>query len=82
MLPSDINSNAMKLGTRSARELGPVVEFVRVCIQLTVSSSTRVTPHYAMFQRKVTLPVDWVFPTPSVVKRSMYHRTELMEERQ
>ena len=49
----------------------------------TVSSSTGVTPHYAMFRREVTLPVDWVFPTPSVEKRMMYHWTgDMMEERQ
>ena len=27
----------------------------------TVSTSTEVTPHYAMFGREATLPVDWVF---------------------
>ena len=48
-----------------------------------VSSSTIVTPHYAMFGRKAALPVDWVFPTPSVEKRTMYHWTgDMMEERQ
>ena len=41
----------------------------------TVSSSTGVTPHYAMFGHKETKPVDWVFPTPSVEKRTMYHWT-------
>ena len=37
-----------------------------------VSSSTRVTQHYAMFVREVKLPVEWVFPTPSVEKSNMY----------
>ena len=49
----------------------------------TVSSSTGVKPHYAMFGHKGTLPGDWVFPTPSVEKRMMHHWTgEMMEERQ
>ena len=49
----------------------------------TVSSSTGVTPHYAMFGCKSMLPVDWVFPTPFVEKRTMYHWTrDMMEERQ
>ena len=38
-----------------------------------MSSSTKVTPHYAMFGRKAKLPVDCVFPTPSAEKRTMYH---------
>ena len=40
-----------------------------------VSSSTRVTPHYAMFRREATLPVDWVFATPSAEKITMYQLT-------
>ena len=49
----------------------------------TVSSSTRVTPHYAMFRQKAMLAVDLVFPTPSVETRTMYHWTgDMMEERQ
>ena len=36
-----------------------------------------------MFGHKATLPVDWVFPTPWVEKRLMYHWTgDMMEERQ
>ena len=37
----------------------------------TVNSSTGVTAHYAMFGQETTLPVDWVFPTPSVEKRTI-----------
>ena len=49
----------------------------------TVSRSTGGTPHYAMFGYKVTLPVDWVFPTLFVEKRRTYHWTrDMMEERQ
>ena len=44
------------------------------------SSSTGVTPHYAMFRPEATLPVDWVFPTTSVGKRTMYHWTHNMLE--
>ena len=48
-----------------------------------MGSSPGETPHYAMFGREVTLPVDWVFTTPSVEKRMMYHWTgDMMEERQ
>ena len=49
----------------------------------TVSSSTGVTPHYAMFGHKATQHVDWVFPTPYADKRTMYHWSiDMMEERQ
>ena len=49
----------------------------------TVSSSAGVTPHNTMFGRKATLPVDWVFQTPSVEKRTMYQGTgDMLEERQ
>ena len=49
----------------------------------TVSISTRVIPHYAMFGRKVMLPLDWVFPKPSAEKRMMYQWTgDMKEERQ
>ena len=49
----------------------------------TVSSSTGVTPHYAMFGQEAMLPVKWVFPTPSVEKRAMYQwKGDMLEERQ
>ena len=49
----------------------------------TVSRSTGVRPHYAIFRCEATLPVDWVIPTPSVEKRTIYHWTgDMMEERQ
>ena len=36
-----------------------------------------------MFGREAMLPIDWVFPTPSVEKKTMYHWTrDMMEERQ
>ena len=38
----------------------------------TVSSGTGVAPHYTMFGHKAMIPVDWVFHTPSVEKRTMY----------
>ena len=48
-----------------------------------VSTSTGVTPHYAMFRRGAMIPVDWVFPTPSVEKRTMYQWTgDRLEKRQ
>ena len=48
-----------------------------------MNSSTRVTPHYVMFGREATLPVDWVFPTPSAEKRTMCQWTgDMLEERQ
>ena len=36
-----------------------------------------------MFGREATLPVDWVFPTPSVDKRTMYQwNGDMLEEKQ
>ena len=36
-----------------------------------------------MFGREATIPVNWVFPTPSVEKRTMYQWTrDMLEERQ
>ena len=36
-----------------------------------------------MFQRDAMLPVDWVFPTPSEEKRTMYQwMGDMLEERQ
>ena len=47
-----------------------------------MSSSTGVTP-LTIFGGEATLPVDWVFPTPSVEKRTMYQWTgDMLEERQ
>ena len=47
----------------------------------TMSSSTGVTLHYDMFGQEAMLPVDWVFPTPSVEKRTMYLWTgDMLEE--
>ena len=49
----------------------------------TVSSSTGMTLQYAKFGREAMLPVDWVFPTLSVEKRTMYQWTgDILEERQ
>ena len=48
-----------------------------------MSTSTGVTLHYAMFGREATLPVDWVFPTLSAEKITMYQWTgDMLEERQ
>ena len=36
-----------------------------------------------MFGREATLPVDWVFPAPSMEKRMMYQwMGDMLEERQ
>ena len=49
----------------------------------TVNSSIGVTPHYAMLGREATLPMHWVFPTPSVEMITMYRWTgDMMDERQ
>ena len=49
----------------------------------TVSSSIGVMSRYAMFGREATLPVGWVFPTPSAEKRTMYQwKGDKLEERQ
>ena len=40
-------------------------------------------PQYTMFGREATLPVDWVFPTPSAERRTMYQwMGDMLEERQ
>ena len=54
---------------------------VFVC-NTTVSISTKVTPHFAMFEREAMLPVDWGFPTPSVEKRLNRWTGDMLEERQ
>ena len=41
----------------------------------TVSSSTGVMPQYAVFRREAKLPVDWMFPTPSAERKTMYQWT-------
>ena len=49
----------------------------------TVSSSSGVTPPYGMFGSEAMLPLDWVFPTLSKEKRTMYDWTgDMTEERQ
>ena len=49
----------------------------------TVSSTIRVNSHYAMFVREAMLQVDWMFPTPSLEKKTMYQWTgDMLEERQ
>ena len=49
----------------------------------TVSSTTGVMPHYAMFECKAMLPVDIVFPTPSAEGRTMCHwKSNMLGERQ
>ena len=70
--------------TAMLRTSGPGVQDIwDFWLNASVSNSTGVTPNYAMFGCKATLPVDLVFPTPSVEKRTMYHWTgDLMEERQ
>ena len=48
----------------------------------TMSTSTEVTLHYAMFGREATLPVDWVFPTPSAERRNIHQWTgDMLEEK-
>ena len=48
-----------------------------------VSSSSEVTPHYAIFGQEAMRPVDWVFPTPSVEKSAMYQwMGDMLEKRQ
>ena len=44
---------------------------------------TGVTPHFPMFGREAMLPEDWVFPTPSEERRTMYQWTgDMLEEKQ
>ena len=59
------------------------INFSVFTFNTTVSSSTGVMPQYAMFRREAMLPVDWVFPTPSVERKTMYQWTgDMLEERQ
>ena len=44
----------------------------------TVSSSTGVTPHYTMFGYEATLPVEWVFPTPSELEETCWKRGNVL----
>ena len=43
-----------------------------MCQHLLITPQRVVIPHLNMFRQEAMLPVDWVFPTPSVEKRTMY----------
>ena len=58
-------------------------ECISVCIQHNREQQYRSKLHYAIFWCEATLPVDWIFHTLSVEKRTMYHWTRnMLKERQ
>ena len=53
-----------------------------MCQHLLITPQRVVIPHLNMFRQEAMLPVDWVFPTPSVEKRTMYQwMGDMLEER-
>ena len=70
--------------TAMLRTRGPwVQDYWDLWLNASVSSSTRVTPHYTMFGCEAILPVDWLFPASSEETRTMCHWTsDMLKERQ